>query len=131
MILGTGTDIVKTERMSELYKKYGDRLLLKILHQKEIEVFHKLPLSKKCSYIAKRFSAKEALVKSLGTGFNDKVFLNDICIVNDKFGKPYYDVSARLDRYIKEIFMVEHYKIHLSISDDKDYAVALSIIEKI
>ena len=131
MILGTGTDIVQTTRMSMMYKKYGNRLLAKILHTKERELFHKLPISKLHSYLAKRFSAKEALVKSIGTGFNSKLFLSDICIVNDKLGKPYYDMTFKLDKYIKEIFMVERYRIHLSISDDKDYAVALSIIEKI
>jgi holo-[acyl-carrier protein] synthase len=131
MILGTGTDIVRTERMSMLYKKYSKKLLAKILHKKEIELFNKLPISKQYSYIAKRFSAKEALVKSMGTGFNSEIFLSDICILNDKFGKPYYDVNFKLDQYIKKIFMVDSYKIHLSISDDKDYAVALSIIEKI
>lgn len=131
MILGTGTDIVKTERMSALYKKYANKLLTKILHQKERDLFGQLPLSKKHSYLAKRFSAKEALVKAIGTGFNDQIFLSDICILNDKFGKPYYDINLKVDRYIKEIFLINNYKIHLSISDDKDYAVALSIIEKI
>ncbi len=131
MILGIGTDIVKTQRMGDLYSKYGDKLLKKILHKKEKEVFHNLSEAKKNNYLAKRFSAKEAFVKSIGTGFNDKIFLSDICIVNDKLGKPHYDISSDLDEYIKDVFKVKSYKIHLSISDDADYAVSLSIIETV
>lgn len=131
MILGIGTDIVQTQRMGELYTKYGDKLLKKMLHKKEIEVFHNLSDAKKYTYLAKRFSAKEAFVKSIGTGFNDKIFLSDVCIINDKLGKPDYYISSNLDKYIKEVFKVKDYKVHLSISDDADYAVSLSIIETV
>ena len=132
MILGVGTDIVQVNRINKLYAKYGDKIARKILHAKEIDIFNQvLNLNKKIAYLAKRFCAKEAFVKAIGTGFNNKVFLSDFCIVNDKLGKPYYDLSFNVDQYIKSVFKVQSYKIHLTISDDTEYAVAFAIIERV
>lgn len=131
MILGVGTDIVSINRIEKLYHEYGDKLVNKILHEDERVRFDALNPSRRVSFLAKRFCAKEAFVKSVGTGFDNKVFLRNICIFNDKLGKPYYATNEVIDQYIKDIFMVQAYKVHLSISDDIGYASALSIIEKV
>ena len=130
MILGIGTDIVNIARIERLWKEYGSSFVKKILHNEEEKRFEGLSQVKKASYLAKRFCAKEAFVKSVGTGFDHKIFLRDISIPNDKRGKPYYSINNKVDKYIKEVFLVKEYRVHLSLSDDIGYASAVSIIEK-
>ena len=80
-------------------------------------------------YLAKRFAAKEALVKAIGTGFGAKISMRDITVKNDKMGKPYYDLTIEFDGTIKELFKIKKYSLHLSISDDKENAIANALIE--
>jgi len=131
MIIGIGTDLVKISRIEDLYKKFSDKFLDRLLAKEEQAKFKEMNKIKGVKYLAKRFAAKEALVKSLGTGFNENVHLKDIAINNDAKGKPYYYISKKLDKYIQNTLQIEKYSINLSITDDREYANAIAIIEKI
>ena len=83
----------------------------------------------KTNYFAKRFAAKEAFVKSLGTGFRNNLNLRDIEIYNDKIGKPYYFTSKKITNMINKKFKINKFNLFLSISDEKDYSVAFTILQ--
>lgn len=125
MIAGIGTDILNINRIEKSYMKFSQRLLNKILSQSEIEQFkkHKTPIH----FLAKRFAAKEALFKALGTGYGKGLFFHHIAIKNDKLGKPFFVIENQL----AEIMKKNNWKnIEVSISDEKDYAIAFVVIEK-
>lgn len=128
MILGTGTDIVQIERIRQVYSRFKTRFLDKWFHEKEIEEFNQLPEHQQVPFLAKRFAAKEALAKAFGTGFNESVRLKQIYVVKNKLGKP----EIRLDGETAVYFETLHLgpkRIHLSLSDEVSYAIALVIIE--
>ena len=83
----------------------------------------------KASYFAKRFAAKEAFAKSIGTGFRDNLDFKSIEVMNDKLGKPFYSISKKIDFIINKKFKVKKYDLFLSISDEKDYSIAFTIIQ--
>ena len=125
-ILGIGTDIVKNARFKFLIKKKN--FINRTFGKKEIKLSQKL--SNKSNFFSKRFAAKEAFAKSLGTGFRNNLNLKDIEILNDKMGKPFYIKSKKIDKIINKIFKTKKYNLFLSISDEKDYSVAFSIIQR-
>ena len=126
MIIGIGTDIVRISRVAEIYNKHPEVFPKKILSDKEIENFNKIAFApKKIAYLSKRFAAKEAFVKALGTGFRDGIGFSDIRVVNNKLGKPYIIVSDK----IKQILKMKT-NIHLSIADETDIAAAFVVIEE-
>ena len=84
----------------------------------------------KIGYFSKRFAAKEAFAKALGTGFRDNLNFKDIEIMNDKLGKPYYAKTKKITQIIKKEFKVKNFNCFLSISDEKEYSTAFAIIEK-
>ena len=85
----------------------------------------------KTNYFAKRFAAKEAFSKSLGIGFRNNLNFKDIEILNDKMNKPYYNNSKIIKNIIYKKFKIKKYNLHLSISDEKDYSIAFTILQKI
>jgi holo-[acyl-carrier protein] synthase len=124
-IFGVGIDIVQIDRMERSISKHGDKFINKILHPNERELIQSL--KNKPRYLAKRFAAKEAFAKALGTGIVEGVTLPRIEITNDELGKPairlHDETQSIIDRNgISHIF--------LSISDEKEYAVAQVILEK-
>ena len=125
-ILGIGTDIVKNARFKFLIKKKN--FINRTFGKKEIKLSQKL--SNKSNFFSKRFAAKEAFAKSLGTGFRNNLNLKDIEILNDKMGKPFYIKSKKIDKIINKIFKTKKYNLFLSISDEKDYSVAFTIIQR-
>ncbi len=125
-ILGIGTDIVKNARFKFLIKKKN--FINRTFGKKEIKLSQKL--SNKFNFFSKRFAAKEAFAKSLGTGFRNNLNLKDIEILNDKMGKPFYIKSKKIDKLINKIFKTKKYNLFLSISDEKDYSVAFTIIQR-
>ena len=124
-ILGIGTDIVKNARFKFLIKKKN--FIDRTFGKKEIKLSQKL--SNKSNFFSKRFAAKEAFAKSLGTGFRNNLNLKDIEILNDKKGKPFYIKSKKIDKIINKIFKTTKYDLFLSISDEKDYSIAFTIIQ--
>ena len=125
-ILGIGVDIVKNKRIDNLIK--NKMFILRTFGTSEIESSKKI--TNKVNYFAKRFAAKEALVKSLGTGFRDNLNFKDIQILNDEIGKPYYLKSKKISKIINRKFKIKDYHLFLSISDEKDYSIAFTILQK-
>tara|TARA_B100000965_G_C19460148_1_gene699320 strand:- start:494 stop:880 length:387 start_codon:yes stop_codon:yes gene_type:complete len=126
-ILGIGVDIVQNKRIKILIN--NKRFIKRVLGKNEIKFFDKK--LNKVEYISKRFAAKEALAKALGTGFRKKIQFKDIEILNDKIGKPYYLKSKKIDKTILKKFKINKYNLFLSISDEKDYSVAFTILQTI
>ena len=124
-ILGIGVDIIQNKRIKSLIK--NKLFVSRTFGNKEI--YFSKNTSNKTNYFAKRFAAKEALAKSIGTGFRNNLNFKDIQILNDKIGKPYYQKSKKIDKIINKKFKVKTYDLFLSISDEKDYSIAFTILQ--
>ena len=125
-IIGTGVDIVENSRIKKLI--HNNSFLNRIFTDEEISISKKV--KNKASYFAKRFAAKEAFVKSLGTGFTNWLNFKDISIINDKLGKPSFLVKKKIKNMIKKKFNVNSFDFFLSISDEKKYSIAFVIFQK-
>ena len=126
-ILGIGVDIIENKRIKESIKNHNfkDR----IYSSKELKLS---TLSKnKVGYFSKRFAAKESFAKALGTGFRNNLNFKDIEVINDKLGKPYYVKTKKITKIIKKKFNVKNFNCFLSISDEKEYSTAFTIIQTI
>ena len=126
-IIGNGVDIIKNSRINNSLKIKG--FLNRIFTEKEIQQGKKL--KNKINFYAKRFAAKEAFVKAIGTGFRSEINFIDIEIKNYKNGKPYISLSKKLNNFLQKKFKIQKYKIFLSLSDEKDYSIAYVVIDKI
>lgn len=120
MIIGIGCDIVKVTRIQRLIEKVGDKFLSRIYTQKEIAMGLKLPKEKGYAYFAKRFAAKEAVSKALGTGIGEVVSFLDIEIQSAPNGKPLVILAPQ---------RLAELKVHLSLADEDDLAIAYAIAE--
>ena len=125
-IIGNGVDIIKNSRINSSLKIKG--FLNRIFTKNEIDQGKKL--KNKTNFYAKRFAAKEAFVKAIGTGFKYDINFIDIEIKNYKNGKPYISLSKKLDNFLQKKFKIQKYKVFLSLSDEKDYSIAFVIINK-
>tara|TARA_Y100000590_G_C15168345_1_gene806361 strand:- start:136 stop:522 length:387 start_codon:yes stop_codon:yes gene_type:complete len=125
MIIGVGIDIIDIRRIDKTIKKYGLRFINKCFLNSEI---NKSQTRKKSteSY-AKRYAAKEACSKALGTGLARGVFWKDIEVINDKFGKPKIILHNKAKKLLNN-FNYKNSNIEVSLSDEKDYAIANVII---
>lgn len=124
-ILGIGIDIIENKRIKSLIK--NKVFLKRTFSRNEIEFSKKL--INKTNFFAKRFAAKESLVKALGTGFRDDINFKDIEILNNNLGKPYYIKSKKINSIIKKKFKINRYNLFLSISDEKNYSIAFTILQ--
>ena len=124
-ILGIGVDIIQNKRIKSSIK--NKLFVSRTFGNKEI--YFSKNISDKTNYFAKRFAAKEALAKSIGTGFRNNLNFKDIQILNDKIGKPYYQKTKKIDKIINKKFKVKTYDLFLSISDEKDYSIAFTILQ--
>ena len=125
-IIGNGVDIIKNSRINSSLKIKG--FLNRIFTKKEIDQGKKL--KNKINFYAKRFAAKEAFVKAIGTGFRSDINFIDIEIKNYKNGKPYISLSKKLNNFLQKKFKIQKYKVFLSLSDEKDYSIAFVVIDK-
>ncbi len=126
-IFGIGVDIVDNNRFKKLYKK--KQFVGRICSQKELDVLKNK--KNKILFLSKRFSAKEAFVKSLGSGFRDNLCFTDISILNDKKGKPYFLFNQKLKKILKKKYNLNSFKAHLSLSDEKKYSISYVILQKL
>ena len=125
MIYGIGTDVVEVSRIAEALNKFGDNFAKKILSEEEFLIFQKNNIKE--NFLAKRFAAKEAFAKAMGTGFRGEVNIKSIIITNNELGRPDFKLKNNISLLMKEK------KIrccHLSISDEKNIAVAFVILER-
>ena len=125
-IFGIGTDIINIQRMEKSLKKYGNKFKDNIFSKNEIAYCEKKKNSG-ASY-AKRFAAKEALSKALGTGIRKDIKFKHIEILNDSYGKPSIRLKGAVKDFLKKKIKKKKYNIHLSLSDDKPWAQATVII---
>ena len=121
---GIGTDIVSIDRINKSLK--NESFLKHIFYEKEILKCKKIKNSTNC--FAKRFAAKEAFSKALGTGIAKGINFNEIIILNKKSGKPYISLIGQTKRTLGRRFKGKKLKVSLSLSDEKKYAVAFVTI---
>jgi len=120
-IFGIGIDIVDTKRIKKIYSKYGSKFAKKILNDDEMDSYN---ISKrKISFLAKRFAAKEAIGKACGIGILNGYLLKNISISHDQHGKP----IVRFNK-AKEFELYSDKIIHITIADEKKYAIANALI---
>ena len=124
-ILGIGVDIVQNKRIRILLR--NKNFIKRTFGKNEIRISKKNV--NKTNYFAKRFSAKEALAKALGTGLRNNLNFKDIEILNDKLGKPYYFKSNKINKIINTRFNIRKFDLFLSISDEKDYSIVFTILQ--
>jgi holo-[acyl-carrier protein] synthase len=124
MIYGIGTDIVRIQRIDKNLQRYGERFASRILSEDEYKGFK--ASVRKAHFLAKRFAAKEATAKALGTGFRNGLSLKDISVTHDELGKPILDFSPKCREQLATQCIGN---AHLSISDEHDYAVAFVTLE--
>ncbi len=125
-IIGVGVDIVDNKRIKKLIR--NKQFISRVFSKKEIVQSKKI--RDKTSYFSKRFAAKESLSKAIGTGFRNGLNFKDISVVNDKYGKPNYELNNRIKKLINSKFKVKKNKISLSLADEKKYSIAFSVIHK-
>ena len=126
MIISNGIDIIDIRRLKKTISKYNFRFKNKCFHPGEISK-SEARLKSVESY-AKRYAAKEACAKALGTGLARGVFWKDIEVQNDKFGKPKIKLHNNALKYLKKMTTCNNYSIEVSLSDEKKYAIANVII---
>jgi holo-[acyl-carrier protein] synthase len=124
LILGVGTDIVAVDRIRVALARFGDAFAERMLTPLELLEYrrNKFP----ATFLAKRFAAKEALSKALGTGLRPPVTCRHIQVVHDLMGKPDFVFNPELARWLEERG-VKHW--HLSTSDEREYACAFVVVE--
>ena len=127
-ILGTGIDIVENYRLKKLLLKKKSNFKNKIFTNNEIAYCKKKSNITNC--YSKRFAAKEAFVKALGTGFRKNINFKDIEVLKNHYGKPYILINKKVINKIKTSFKVKKFNILLSISDETKYSIASVIISK-
>ena len=128
MIIGTGSDLCDIRRIQKALDRFGDRFLKRVFTETEIAKAKRRPLM--APTLAKRFAAKEACAKALGTGFSRGVFLHDIGVVNLRSGQPTLHLTGgakdQLDRLTPPNYKMV---IHLTITDEPPLAQAYVMLE--
>ena len=125
-IFGLGTDIVNIKRLDKVLKKNKNAFKSRVFSKNEILYCDKKKNS--VSFYAKRYAAKEALSKALGTGIRKGINFKDIEIINNNFGKPSIKLKGTTANFLKKKIRAKKYSIYLSLSDDLPWAQATVII---
>ena len=126
-ILGIGTDIVKNTRIKRLLKT--KKFISRIFSQKEIKKSQNL--SNKTTYFSKKFAAKEAFLKAVGTGITEGINFKDITVTNTNNGKPKILINSKVKKFVRQKLTKKKINIFVSISDEAEYSISLVIIEAI
>ena len=124
-ILGIGVDIVEIKRLKKSIKNKNFLSRLFTL----LEIKNSKLIKDKSIYFSKKFAAKESFSKALGTGFRNGLNFKDVEILNDNLGKPYLKLNNKTKKIISKTLKVENFDLFLSISDEKEYSVAFTIIQ--
>jgi holo-[acyl-carrier protein] synthase len=123
MIFGVGTDVVEISRVASTYERFGEHFVRRLLLDEELRLF--LPYKRKVRFLAMRFAAKEAIVKAMGTGFAHGMWIRDVGVINDAWGKPVVIFSERGRRRCAELGCGEG---HVSLTDEAGLVVAMAIM---
>ena len=124
MIYGIGTDIVEVARIEVSIAKFGDDFAMRILAEGEMSSYYESQL--KARFLAKRFAAKEAFSKALGTGLRDPATFQNIAVSHDELGKPILVLAKALQDFLTAKNISQ---MHISISDEKNLAAAFVVLE--
>jgi holo-[acyl-carrier protein] synthase len=124
VIFGVGTDVVEIQRIEKALERFGDKFARRVLCESELKRFskHRLP----ANYLAKRFAAKEAFTKALGTGIKSPANWHGVWVVNLPSGKPELEFSSPLKKLLAQKNVT---RAHVSLSDEKGVAFATVILE--
>ncbi len=125
MIFGIGTDIVEIKRIQTITSL--DKFASKILSHNEKEFYDSIKNEKQVVYISKQFAAKEAIAKAIGTGIRNDTHFKNIEILRDKNGAPIFNALNKLGKIIDDLGIT---KTHVSLSDERDYVIAIAVLEK-
>ena len=125
MIFGIGTDIVEIKRIETMTSL--DKFASKILSHNEKEFYDSLTNQKQIVYISKQFAAKEAIAKAIGTGIRNDTHFKNIEILRDKNGAPIFNALNKLEKIISDLGIN---RTHVSLADERDYAIAIAVLEK-
>jgi len=125
MIFGIGTDVLELRRVEAIYQRFGSRFAQRVLMPDELRLFSmtKRPVR----FLAMRFAAKEAIVKALGTGFANGVWVRDMGMIADSLGKPEIIFSDRGKVVCQRLGVGKGY---LSLSDEAGLIVAIAVLER-
>ena len=126
-ILGIGVDIIENNRIKKSIQ--NNKFKTRVYSSNELKLSKNV--KNKVAYFSKRFAAKEAFSKALGTGFSENLNFKDIEIVSDKKGKPKYAKNKKIIKIVKKKYKIKKFNSFLSISDEKDYSTAFAIIQSI
>ncbi|MCH7821577.1 MAG: holo-ACP synthase [Proteobacteria bacterium] len=124
MIFGIGTDVVELSRIQATYDRFGEHFVRRLLMDEEIELFHKNKWPVR--FLAMRFAAKEAAAKAMGTGFRHGIWLRDVGIVNNDWGRPLIIWSERGQEVCAQLGIGAG---HVSLTDDAGLIIAFAIVE--
>ncbi len=125
MIFGVGTDVVELSRIQAIYERFGEHFVKRLLMDAEIELFKRS--KRPVQFLAMRFAGKEATVKAMGTGFAHGVWLRDVGIVNNDWGRPLVTWSERGRRVCDRLGIGEG---HVSLTDDVGLVIAFAVVER-
>lgn len=125
MIFGVGTDLCQIERIEKVYAKYGDRFVDRLLMPEERAQFEKT--HRKVRFLAMHFAAKEAIVKAMGTGFRQDIWIRDVGFIQEPSGKPVPVFSANARRKLEEIGAGEGF---VSLTDEAGMVAAFAVLMK-
>jgi len=123
MIFGIGTDILETARIEKVYARYGDRFAERLLLDRELELFANA--KNKVRFLGMRFAAKEAIVKALGTGFANGIWVRDVGSVPNRLGQPQVVYSARGQALCDAMGVGEGF---LTLTDEAGLIVAVAVL---
>ena len=125
-ILGIGVDIISNLRIKKSIKNnsFVNRVFSKS------EVYQSKKTLNKSNYFSKRFAAKEAFMKALGTGFRFNANFKDISVINNKEGKPELKVTNNIKKLLINRLKVKKFNLFISLSDEKNYSIAFVVIQK-
>jgi holo-[acyl-carrier protein] synthase len=124
MIFGIGTDIVEMTRMEATWKRFGEHFARRILMEEEMELFKQT--NQPARFLAMRFAGKEATVKAMGTGFAHGVWLRDVGITRNEWGRPLVIWSERGQKVCEDLGIA---KGHVSLTDDAGLVMAFAVVE--
>lgn len=123
-IVGIGTDLVVIKRIEEILLRHEERFVERVLHPNEMQRFKDSAFPER--FLSKRFAAKEAVSKALGTGIAEGVALHDIEVVNDELGKPHICLHGGAKMRMQQLGATH---CHLSLTDERDHAIAFAVLE--
>ena len=125
-IIGNGIDIIENARIEKAIK--NKNFVLRVFTKSEIK--KSIKIKNKVNYFAKRFAAKEAFVKSVGTGFRKNINFKDISVENNILGKHKIKLNYKIKNFLNKKFKIKKFKVFLSLADEKKHSIAYVVIDK-